>query len=133
MAHEEKVVALVCVGAEPAVLRQVTEHLEMEGYEVVCSDCASEANALLQPDATPAIIVMPLNEVLRRHELSRSLLTDARFRHAPLITITGADELDQLMRCRGVDAWFDSPVDLPGLSQTLEWLQVSGDSRLVAA
>jgi len=133
MALEEKVVALVCVGAEPAVLRQVAEHLEMEGYEVVCSESASEANTLLQSDATPAVIVMPLAGMLRRRELSRSILTDARFRHAPLISITGAEELDQLMRCRGVDAWFDAPVDLPGLTQTLEWLQVSDDSRLIAA
>jgi CheY-like chemotaxis protein len=133
MVLEDKVVALVCVGAEPAVLRQVTEHLEMEGYEVVCSACASEAKALLQSDTTPAVIVMSLAGLLARRELSRSILMDARFEHAPLISIAGAEQVDQLMRYREVDAWFDAPVDLPGLTQTLEWLQPTEALQLVAA
>jgi len=133
MALAEKVVALVCVGAPPPVLRQVAEHLEMEGYEVVCSESASEANRMLQSDATPAVIVMPLNEMLARHTLASSILTDTRFQHAPLIGITGSEELDQLMACREVDAWFDAPVDLPGLTQTLEWLQLSESPLSIAA
>lgn len=133
MASTEKVVALVCVGAEAAVLRQVTEHLELEGYEVVCSESASEANAQLQADPTPAVIVLPLTGALARRELLRSVLNDARFQHAPLISITGLDELDQLMACREVDAWFDAPVDLRGLTQTLEWLQVSENALPIAA
>ena len=133
MALEHKVVALVCVGAEAAVLREVAEHLELEGYEVVCSESASEADALLQSDSTPAVIVTPLNGVLARRELARSILTDARFRHAPLISIAGSEELDLLMAYRAVDAWFDAPVDLPGLSQTLEWLQLNEASVLLVA
>ncbi|MGV3723131.1 MAG: hypothetical protein ACO1SX_19700, partial [Actinomycetota bacterium] len=60
-------------------------------------------------------------------------LTDYRFQHAPLISITGVDELDQLMAYRVVDAWFDAPVDLRGLTQTLEWLQAAEASTSMAA
>lgn len=133
MALEDKVVALVCVGAEAAVLQEVAEHLELEGYEVVCSESASEADALLQADPTPAVIVMPLEGMLKRREWSRSILLDARFRHAPLISIAGAEELDEVMAHRRVDAWFDAPVDLPGLSQTLEWLQLYEESAMLVA
>lgn len=133
MALEDKVVALVCVGAAAAVLRQVTEHLELEGYEVVSSGCASEARALLQSDPTPAVIVLPLPRILARRELAHSVLTDRRFEHAPLISIAGPEQIDELMRYREVAAWFDAPVDLPGLTQTLEWLQPTEALCRVAA
>jgi two-component system cell cycle response regulator len=112
---------ILVIDDNPVNLKLASEVLLAEGYRVVRADDAEQALTLLahqMPDVILTDIALPGMDGL---ELTRTLKSDARYRHLPVIALTASamkgDEARVL--AAGCDAYIAKPLDTRQLSASI--------------
>lgn len=110
---------ILIVDDNPVNLKLASDILEMEGYTVVKADDAEAAQVMLK-DIIPDLILMDIAlPGMDGLTLTRTLKTDARLKHVPVIALTAfamkGDE--QKAFEAGCDGYITKPIDTRKLPQ----------------
>jgi len=104
---------VLVVDDDPINRALLTKNLEHDGHRTTSVDNAFAAMAALEGEAPDVVLLDIVMPGLDGMEVLERLKADERFRHIPVIMISGVDDADSIVRCIeiGADDFLPKPFD----------------------
>src|SRR5688572_23275090 len=105
--------SILVVDDDPVTRSMLSRSLEQNGHQVSTAEDGPQALGLVRSQSFDVILLDVLMPHMDGYEVLEQLKGDPKFRHIPVVMVTGLDDVDSAVRCieLGADDYLSKPID----------------------